>query len=114
MDSIRDLLELSRHGIVFSDLMCKKIAHSVESLSKFEGYQSFLKFIEILGELSSPLNQNHQYAQLDKSNGTAESHKLKVMYQYVNHHFNEKVKLIDIAGALSLSLIHISEPTRPY
>ncbi len=104
MLNIRNMLDLSRHGITFSQVATERIGSHIESLSVRDGFHSFLEFISILDALSNPLNHK-QLSEKTGSSGFIGSRKLRDVYNYIHQHLNEKIKLEDIAGSMNMTSI---------
>jgi AraC-like DNA-binding protein len=108
MTSIREMFNRSIHGILFSKNTAKELADRIMKLSKLDGMDYFLEIVSLLQDMA---NSRHQRllstytVDLDKFE---EDDKMKLIYEYVQKNFFDKVTLEDVSKAVMMSSVSFS------
>ncbi len=105
MLSIKDMLEKSIHGILFSNKTALEIGERLKKLSKLDGIDNFLEFLSILYDMSNSRNQRLLSTYTVDNFNFEEDDKMKTVYDYVQQNFSEKISLDEVADLLSMSVV---------
>ena len=102
---IRNLMEKSSRGILFSKETTKQLAPRIVALNQKHGFDSVLELMSILHDLSasskirvlsdSSFNNNEPY--------TYNSQRVEKTYEYMNHNFDKTVSLNEVARLANMS-----------
>ena len=102
---IRNLMEKSSRGILFSKETTKQLAPRIIALNQKHGFDSVLELMSILHDLSasskirvlsdSSFNNNEPY--------TYNSQRVEKTYEYMNHNFDKIVSLNEVARLANMS-----------
>ena len=101
---IKQLLELSKKGIVFEGPIKEDIGLRMEGLQYESRIDSFLTFIKILYDLSKEKSKKilnaEGYAFISSPN---ENKRLKTIFNYIRDHFMERIVLEDISDQIFMT-----------
>ena len=105
MSPIKDMFNQSIHGILFSKKVAEMLTPRLVKLSKLDGMDYFLEITSILFDLANSRNQRLlstytvDYATFDDYD------KMKLVYEYVQKNFAEKISLEDVSSVASMTSI---------
>lgn len=105
MSPIKDMFNRSIHGILFSKKVAEMLTPRLVKLSKLDGMDYFLEITSILFDLANSSNQRLlstytvDYATFDDYD------KMKLVYEYVQKNFTEKITLEDVSSVASMTSI---------
>ena len=103
--SIRDMFNRSKHGILFSEEVTKKILPRLKNLPKLHGIQYFLEFIAILQELAVSRGQTMLSEQISEQHDFQNSESVKRVYEYIQENFHRKISLEEISKLVNMSQV---------
>ncbi|HEX7692332.1 MAG TPA: AraC family transcriptional regulator [Sediminibacterium sp.] len=102
---IRNMLENSLRGLLFSYETASLLAYRIMRLNKKDGFDSLFEFMSILNELSiarhtrtlsnSSFNNNRHIAY--------NSRRIERVMEYMNEHFSEPISLAEVAGLTNMA-----------
>ncbi|WP_420602764.1 AraC family transcriptional regulator [Flagellimonas sp.] len=105
MKPLREMLNRSVHGILFSKEESKKIAPRIMNVSKLAGINYFLELFSILYSLSiTPNQQLLSVSQLPKDD-FENSDKIKILYKFIQENYASKISLSQVSGLLNMSKV---------
>lgn len=109
-DSIRKMLERAKKGLSFPMEAIMKIFPLLDNLSsEKEGFYAVIKFFTILYELSLFSNTHElassSFAKIDDS---SESRRVLKIYEYINEHYKNTIRLDDLADLVGMSPVSLS------
>lgn len=105
MNPIKDMFNQSIHGILFSKETAQELTPRLVKISKLDGINYFLEIISILYDLANSRNQRLlstytvDYAIFDDYD------KMKLVYEYVQKNFAEKIPLGVVSDVANMSTI---------
>ena len=108
MNPIKEMFNRSIHGILFSKKVAEMLTPRLVKLSKLDGMDYFLEITSILFDLANSRNQRLlstytvDYATFDDYD------KMKLVYEYVQKNFAEKITLEDVSSVASMTSISFS------
>ncbi|WP_456313263.1 AraC family transcriptional regulator [Pseudomonas shirazensis] len=105
MNPIRDMFNRSIHGILFSKKVTEELMPRLVKLSKLDGMDYFLEITSLLYDLANSRNQRLLSTYTVDYDTFDDYDKMKVVYEYVQKHFAEKITLEDVANVASMSII---------
>lgn len=108
--SIRRMLKRADHGLAFSLSSIMKVYSTLDTIAdESERFVQFLKFMYILYELSvsdeTRILASSSFAHTERS---TESRRVQKVKQYINDHYNEPMKLADLADLVGMSPVAFS------
>lgn len=103
MKPVKEMFERSVHGILFSEMATKNIAHRILKVSKLTGMDYFLELQSILYDLAISRNQRLLSTSTVKLEEFENSDKLKSLYNFIQENYADKITLSDVSGLLSMS-----------
>ena len=102
---LRDMLNRSNHGILFSRKTTLEIMPRILRLSKIDSIDYFLELISILHDLANSRNQNLLSSYISNNRSFENSGKIKIIYEYVQENFARKISLNEIAELVNMSTV---------
>ncbi|GAA6766600.1 AraC family transcriptional regulator [Flavobacterium sp. CGRL1] len=105
MNPIRDMFNRSIHGILFSKKVAEELTPRLVRLSKLDGIDYFLEITSLLYDLANSRNQRLLSTYTVDYDKFDDYDKMKLVYEYVQKHFAEKITLEDVANVASMSII---------
>lgn len=105
MNPIRDMFNRSIHGILFSKKTAEELMPRLVRLSKLDGMDYFLEITSLLYDLANSRNQRLLSTYTVDYDTFDDYDKMKLVYEYVQKHFAEKITLEDVANVASMSII---------
>ncbi|MGI0107965.1 AraC family transcriptional regulator [Salinimicrobium sp. WS361] len=104
MLSIKELLERSKRGILFSEETIEKLKPRILELSETQDFDSLLKFLSILYDLSIARNTkmlaSHSYVDYYR---ISKSRRIEKVNNFVQENLNQKINLKDVANLINMS-----------
>lgn len=107
---IKDMLDQSAHGVLFSQETAKSLKPRILKISKLTGIDYLLELISLLNDLassrkqrllsSSTFNTNH--------NDFYNSEKIKIVYEFIHENFESKIKVKDVADMINMTEVSFS------
>lgn len=106
---IRNLLDNSKRGVMFSADTIDIISHRILSLGKKMGFDSVLELLSIIHDLS--LARDSQL--LSNSTFTSEvlnfdSHRIENVFEFMNNNFSQTITLSEVAAIANMSDVSFS------
>jgi AraC-like DNA-binding protein len=95
----------SIHGISFSKKAAEELTPRLVSLSKLDGMDYFLEITSLLYDLANSRNQRLLSTYTVDYDKFDDYDKMKLVYEYVQKHFADKITLEDVANVASMSII---------
>ncbi len=105
MNPIRDMFNRSIHGILFSKKVAEELTPRLVKLSKLDGMDYFLEITSLLYDLANSRNQRLLSTYTVDYDTFDDYDKMKLVYEYVQKNFAEKITLEDAANVASMSII---------
>ena len=101
---IKELLERSRLGVLFSQETTNNMIERIFKLSEVRGFDSLLEFLSLLYDLSISRNQitlsSPSYVgQFD----TSKSHRIKMVNQFLHSNLHNPIRVNDAAALVNMS-----------
>lgn len=103
MKSIKDMFDRSAHGILFSKKTALEAHDRITQLSKLDSMDYFLEFISMLHDLANSRNQRLLSTYTTNRDSFENSDKIKVIYEFVQEHYDQKIMLAEAAGLINMS-----------
>jgi AraC-like DNA-binding protein len=105
MSPIRDMFNRSIHGILFSKKTAEELSSRLVKISKLDGMDYFLEIVSILYDLANSRNQR-LLSTFTVDHDTFEDYdKMKLVYEYVQKNFAEKITLDNVSSVASMTSI---------
>lgn len=103
MKNIKQMLENSNRGILFSNEVCIKVAPIIQALSAKKGIEAYISLINLLNILS--LSENMRYLCSNKviSSNFENGDQIRKVCVYIEKNFQEKIKVSDVALNLNIT-----------
>lgn len=105
MQPIKEMFNRSIHGILFSKSTAEGLKDRLIKLSKLDGMDYFLEITSILYDLAISRNQRLLSTFTVDNDAFEEYDKMKLIYDYVQNNFSDKIKLDDVAKAVNMTTI---------
>ncbi|MGQ2982357.1 helix-turn-helix domain-containing protein [Flavobacterium sp.] len=103
MQPIRDMFNRANHGILFSKKTGTELADKLVRISKLDGMDYFLEIISILHDMANSRNQRLLSTFTVDYDTFEDDDKMKLIYEYVQKNFSEKITLDDVSNIASMS-----------
>jgi len=103
MAPIKDMFNRSIHGILFSKKTANELASRITQLSRLDSMDYFLEIISILHDLANSRNQRLLSTYTVDHDKFEEDDKMRLVYEYVQKNFSEKITLDDVSRAAFMS-----------
>lgn len=105
MTPIKDMFNRSIHGILFSKKTTEELSSRIIKISKLAGMDYFLEIVSILYDLANSRNQR-LLSTFTVDHDTFEDYdKMKIIYEYVQKNFSEKITLEEVSNIASMSTV---------
>jgi len=105
MTPIKDMFNRSIHGILFSRKIAQELTPRLVKISKLDGMDYFLEITSILYDLANSRNQRLLSTFTVDYDTFDDYDKMKLVYEYVQKNFSEKITLDDVSNVASMSSI---------
>ncbi|KGO94288.1 AraC family transcriptional regulator [Flavobacterium subsaxonicum] len=103
MMPIRDMFNRANHGILFSKKTGAELAQRLSNISKVDGMDYFLEIISILHDMANSRNQRLLSTFTVDNDVFEDDDKMKLVYEYIQKNFSEKITLDDVSYVASMS-----------
>ncbi|MES2411143.1 AraC-type DNA-binding protein [Flavobacterium aquidurense] len=103
MGPINEMFNRANHGILFSEATARKLMPQLLKISKLDGMDYFLEITSILYDLANSRNQRLLSTYTVDGERYEDYDKMKVIYDYVQNNFQEKISLDEMANAACMS-----------
>lgn len=100
---IKEMFNRSNHGILFSKKTALDLKERILKLSKLDGMDYFLEIISMLQDLATSRNQKLLSTFTVDNDKFEDEDKMKLIYEYVQNNFSEKITLDDVSVAAMMS-----------
>lgn len=100
---IKEMLNRSTHGILFSRKTSIEMAERLMNLTKIQGIDYYLEFVSILYDLSISRNQRMLSTTSSQKTDFENSDKIKKVYDYIQQNFQNKISLNEISNLVNMS-----------
>jgi AraC-like DNA-binding protein len=108
MKPIKDLLNRSQSGILFSEETTQSVLPRIHKLTRNNGFDSFIELVSLLYDLANARNQQILSTAPLRNDEFYNSSKIKKVYDYIRLNYQNKIKLEDIAAMLNMTSISFS------
>jgi AraC-like DNA-binding protein len=100
---IRDMLERSKHGILFSKNISLEIMPKIKEFSKIENIEDFIKLLRVLQKLAKSKGQKLLSTAVSSKNEYEQSKRIKEVYEFVQENYNRKISLTEISNLINMT-----------
>jgi len=100
---IRDMLERSKHGILFSKKISLEIMPKIKEFSKIENIEDFIKLLRVLQKLAKSKGQKLLSTAVSSKNEYEQSKRIKEVYEFVQENYNRKISLTEISNLINMT-----------
>tara|TARA_R110001583_G_scaffold335_2_gene3025 strand:+ start:7711 stop:8574 length:864 start_codon:yes stop_codon:yes gene_type:complete len=100
---IRDMLERSKHGILFSKQISLELMPKIKEFTKIEDINDFIKLLTILQKLANSKEQRLLSTSVSNNNEYEHSKRIKLVYEYVQENYNRKITLPEISEIVNMT-----------
>ena len=101
--SIKDLLQRSNYGILFSEKISKELQPRIMNLAKISGMDCFIEILSILQDLASSRNQKQLSTYGASKETLGNSGQVKKVYDYIHENFGRKITLTEISDLANMT-----------
>ncbi len=105
MQPIKEMFNRSIHGILFSKKTAQDLTQRLTKISKLDGMDYFLEITSILYDLANSRKQRLLSTYTVDYDIFDDSDKMKLIYEYVQKNFAEKISLDDVSNIANMSTI---------
>ena len=106
---IRQMLERSMKGILFSQETIKTISPRILSLSQKNGFDSVMELISILHDLSTSRNMRTlSDSTFNDFHQPSNSRRIEKSFEYMNNNYDKQISLKDIAKLVNMTEVSFS------
>lgn len=106
---IKDLLQNSNNGILFSRETAINIESKLNLLSKKSGFDNFLDFQSLLYDLAISRNQKFlTNLSFEGQNDFFKSERIEKVYNFIKNNYHKKIKVEDAANTINMTVISFS------
>lgn len=101
--SIKDLLQRSNYGILFSKKTSKQLRPRIMNLAKISGMDYFMEVLSILQDLATSRNQKQLSTYSEHNKIFEKSSQIKKVYDYIHENFGRKITLAEISALANMT-----------
>jgi AraC-like DNA-binding protein len=106
---IRNMMDRSQKGILFSRETTESLAPRILSLNKRNGFDSVLELLSILNELSTSRNMRTLAdASFTNQHFTYNSRRIEKAFEYMNSNYDKPITLGEVARLVSMTEVSFS------
>ena len=105
MNPIKEMFNRSIHGILFSKKVAEELTPRLIKLSKLDGMDYFLEITSLLFDLANSRNQRLLSTYTVDYDVFDDYDKMKLVYDYVQKNFAERISLEDVSSVANMSSI---------
>tara|TARA_R110001583_G_scaffold335_2_gene3026 strand:+ start:8743 stop:9615 length:873 start_codon:yes stop_codon:yes gene_type:complete len=102
-EPIKEMLEQSKNGILFSKKTALNLKKRIQSLSKIDSIESFITLLGILQELANSKKRIVLSTSILNENEYQYSKKLKLVYDFVQENFHRKISLLEVCELVEMN-----------
>jgi AraC-like DNA-binding protein len=102
---IKEMFNRANHGILFSKKTAMDLKERVLNLSKLDGMDYFLETISLLHDMANSRNQKLLSTYTVETDRFDDSDKMKLVYDYVQRKFSDKITLDEVSDFVSMSKV---------
>lgn len=103
MKPIKDMLDRSIHGILFSEKTALDVSDRIAQVSRLDGMDYFLELISILHDLANSRSQRLLSSYTVHRDSFENSDKIKTVYEFVQDNFHKKIMLSEVSELVNMS-----------
>lgn len=103
MKPIKNMLERSSHGILFSKKVSIDLYERISKVSRFEGMDYFIEFLSILQDMATSRQQILLSNYVVDMPNFENSKRIKVVYDYIEENFRNKIKLDEVSKLINMT-----------
>lgn len=101
---VKELLDLSPRGIVFSEAEQKRILPRLLALADKKGFDSVIDFLYILNELAlSPNKRILCSPNFTQNHYEVKSRRIKIIHQYLQKNYGNKITVSEVAKLINMT-----------
>nr|WP_299485635.1 AraC family transcriptional regulator [uncultured Allomuricauda sp.] len=102
--SIKELLQRSNRGVLFSSKTAKEVKTRIMALSKIDSMDYFMELLSLLQDLATSRNQVQLSTYSSSMNDVFEnSDRIKTVYDFIHQNFGRKITLAEISELVNMS-----------
>jgi len=102
--AIKEMLERSQRGILFSKETIDLIAPRIKKLSTGNGFASFLEFLNILEDMAISENQKVLCSQtFSPEMDMFKSRRIRLSCEYISKNYQNRIKIEDLANLIGMT-----------
>jgi AraC-like DNA-binding protein len=106
---IRELLQNSNRGILFSEKATQMAAERLKHISKKRGFDSYVEFQSLLHDLATSRDQRLlTNISFQKNDDFFNSDKIEKIYNFIRDNYSKRIMLEDAAKLLNMSVVSFS------
>lgn len=105
MKPVKDMFARSAHGILFSRETMERLKPRILKVPKLDGIDYFMELLSLLYDLSNSRNQRLLSSSFIHLENFENSDKLKLLYDYVQDHYTQKITLEEISQLMNMSSV---------
>jgi AraC-like DNA-binding protein len=105
MKPIKDMLDRSIHGILFSKKTASDVYQRISQVSRLDSMDYFLEMTSILHDLSNSRSQRLLSTYTVDRESFENSDKIKRVYEYVQDNFEKKITLAEVSDLVNMSQV---------
>ncbi len=103
MKPIKNLIDKSVHGVLFSKATTLQMAPRLSMVSKLGGIDYFIELISILYDLAISANQRLLSTTTIQNKNAEKSDKIDLLYGYIQNNYASKLTLSEVSELLNMS-----------
>ncbi|MEM1136226.1 MAG: AraC family transcriptional regulator [Bacteroidota bacterium] len=104
LNTVQQLIDLSKQGIAFGESTKQAIGPRLKKLPLLPHFEQFLELLSILNFLRHADDKELLHSEPVKNQFTRkDQNRLKMIYEYIDHHYQRKIELSKIAHLSNLS-----------
>lgn len=103
MKPIKEMLDRSVHGILFSEKTSNDIYGRLSQVSRLDGLDYFLELVSILFDLANSRNQILLSTYTVERESFENSDKIKKVYEFIQDNYHRKMSLAEVSGLVNMS-----------
>lgn len=105
MTPIQEMFNRSIHGILFSKQAAESLTPRLMKISKLQGLDCFLEITSLLYDLANSSDQRLLSTFTAESINFEKFDKMKVIYDYIQNNFSQKITLEEVASLVNMTTI---------
>jgi AraC-like DNA-binding protein len=105
MKPIKEMLDRSVHGILFSEDIAKAVCGRLSQVSRLDGVDYFLELVSILCDLANSRNQILLSTYTVHRESFENSDRIKKVYEFVQDNYHRKISLAEVSELVNVSQV---------